>query len=267
VWKIPGYEKDQVRASLTKSYKSPNVQDLIAAPFLSRLNSATSPDRTGNPNLKPELATGLDLAYEHYLGRSGIVSVSGFVRNIDNLIRRELALQQTELGPRWVSSPANIGNARASGIELEAKFSLSELMENAPQIDFRSNYSHFWSKVDGIPGPDNRLDQQAKQTANLGMDYRLKDIPLTLGTSYNWTPAIRTRTSDKQVVETSRKRVLDMYALWRFDGRTQIRISANNLLADDATGYNLVNANGLAVQGATLNPTYTQWSVRLETKF
>ncbi len=267
VWKIPGHEKDQVRASLTKSYKSPNVQDLIAAPFLSRLNSATNPDRTGNPNLKPELATGLDLAYEHYLGRNGIISASGFVREIDNLIRRELTQQQTDLGLRWVSSPANVGHARTSGIELEAKFSLAELMDNAPQVDFRSNYSRFWSRVDGIPGPDNRLDQQARQTANLGMDYRLKDIPLTLGTSYNWTPAIRTRTSDKQVVETSRKRVLDMYALWRFDGRTQIRISANNLLAEDATGNNLVYANGLAAQAASLNPTYTQWSVRLETKF
>jgi len=267
VWKIPGREKDQVRASLTKSYKSPNVQDLIAAPFLSRLNSATSPDRVGNPNLKPELATGLDLAYEHYLGRNGIISVSGFVRDIDNLIRRELTQQQTDLGLRWVSSPANVGHARTSGIELEAKFSLAELMDNAPQIDFRSNYSRFWSRVDGIPGPDNRLDQQAKQTANLGMDYRLKDIPLTLGASYNWTPAIRTQTSDKQVVETSRKRVLDMYALWRFDARTQIRISANNMLAEDATGYNLVYANGLAAQAASLNPTYTQWSVRLETKF
>ncbi len=267
VWKIPGHEKDQVRASLTKSYKSPNVQDLIAAPFLSRLNSATNPDRTGNPNLKPELATGLDLAYEHYLGRNGIISASGFVRQIDNLIRRELTQRQTDLGLRWVSSPANVGHARTSGIELEAKFSLAELMDNAPQVDFRSNYSRFWSRVDGIPGPDNRLDQQARQTANLGMDYRLKDIPLTLGTSYNWTPAIRTRTSDKQVVETSRKRVLDMYALWRFDGRTQIRLSANNLLAEDATGNNLVYANGLAAQAASLNPTYTQWSVRLETKF
>jgi len=267
VWKIPGHEKDQVRASLTKSYKSPNVQDLIAAPFLSRLNSATSPDRIGNPNLKPELATGLDLAYEHYLGRNGIISVSGFVRDIDNLIRRELTQQQTGLGLRWVSSPTNVGHARTKGIELEAKFSLAELMNNAPQIDFRSNYSRFWSRVDGIPGPDNRLDQQPKQTANLGMDYRLKDIPLTLGAGYNWTPAIRTRTSDKQVVETSRKRVLDMVALWRFDSRTQLRISANNVLAEDATGYNLVYANGLAVQAASLNPTYTQWSVRLETKF
>ncbi|MTW11809.1 TonB-dependent receptor [Pseudoduganella eburnea] len=267
VWKIPGHEKDQLRVSLTKSYKSPNVQDLIAAPFLSRLNSATSPDRTGNPNLKPELATGLDLAYEHYLGRNGIISVSGFVRDIDNLIRRELTQQQTDLGLRWVSSPANVGHARTKGIELEAKFSLAELMNNAPQIDFRSNYSRFWSRVDGIPGPDNRLDQQPKQTANLGMDYRLKDIPLTLGAGYNWTPAIRTQTSDKQVVETSRKRVLDMYALWRFDSRTQLRISANNVLAEDAAGNNLVYANGLAVQAASLNPTYTQWSVRLETKF
>jgi outer membrane receptor for ferrienterochelin and colicins len=267
VWKIPGYEKDQLRASLTRSYKSPNVQDLIAAPFLSRLNSATSPDRTGNPNLKPELATGLDLAYEHYLGRSGILSVSGFVRDIDNLIRRELSQQQTELGVRWVSTPSNIGHARTSGVELEAKFSLAELLDNAPQVDFRSNYSRFWSTVDGIPGPDNRLDQQARQTANLGADYRLKAMPLTLGAGYNWTPAIRTRTSDKQVVESSRKRVLDMFALWRFDSRTQLRISANNLLADDATGYNLVNANGLVAQAATLNPTYTQWSVRLETKF
>jgi outer membrane receptor for ferrienterochelin and colicins len=267
VWKIPGHDKDQLRASLTKSYKSPNVQDLIALPFQSRLNSATSPDRTGNPDLKPELATGLDLAYEHYLGRNGIVSVSGFVRDIDNLIRRDLQQRQTDLGLRWVSTPSNIGHARTSGIEVEAKFSLSDVMANAPHIDLRSNYSRFWSSVDGIAGPDNRLDQQAKQTANVGMDYRMQSVPLTLGGSYNWTPAIRVQTSVSQLVETSPKRVLDVYGLWRFDARTQLRLSASNVLAEDASGHNLVYANGLASQAATLNPTFTQWSVRLETKF
>ena len=267
VWKIPGHEKDQIRASLTRSYKSPNVQDLIALPFLSRLNSATRPDRTGNPDLKPELATGLDLAYEHYLGRNGILSVSGFIRDIDNLIRRQLSLQQTDLGQRWVSTPGNIGHARTSGIELEAKFQLAELMDNAPNVDFRSNYSRFWSKVDGIQGPDNRLDQQAKQTANIGADWRIKTIPLTLGASYNWTPAIRVQTSTTQLVEISRKRVVDMYGLWKFDARTQLRVSAANLLADDATGENTVDANGLTSHATTLNPTYRQVSIRLETKF
>jgi iron complex outermembrane receptor protein len=268
VWKIPGFTKDQIRASLTKSYKSPNVQDLIALPFLSRLNSATRPDRTGNPDLKPELATGLDFAYEHYLSRSGIISAGGFIRDIDNLIRRELSLRDTDLGPRWVSTPGNIGHARTSGIELEAKFQLAEFMgEDAPNVDFRSNYSRFWSKVDGIQGPDNRLDQQAKQTANVGADWRLKAIPLTLGASYNWTPAIRVQTSTTQLVEVSRRRVVDMYGLWRFDPRTQLRISAQNLLADDATGANTVDANGLTSYAQTLNPTYRQVTIRLETKF
>ncbi|UGQ46244.1 TonB-dependent receptor plug domain-containing protein [Massilia endophytica] len=267
VWRIPGHEKDQVRASLTKSYKSPNVQDLIALPALSRLNSATRPDRTGNPDLKPELATGLDFAYEHYIGRSGILSAGGFVRDIDNLIRRELTLRNTELGPRWVSTPGNIGHARTAGIELEAKFKLTEFMTDAPDMDIRSNYSRFRSKVDGIPGPDNRLDQQAKQTANLGLDYRLKAAPLTLGGSYNWTPAIRVQSSLTQTVEVGRKRALDWYALWKFDGRTQLRLSANNVLAEDAIGSNLVYANGLAARADTLNPTFTVWSLRLETKF
>ena len=267
VWRIPGSEKDQVRMGLTRSYRAPSLADLIALPSLSRLNSATRPDRSGNPDLKPELATGLDLAYEHYLGRSGIVSVSGFVRNIDNLMRRETTLQNTLTGPRWVSTPTNIGKARTSGIELEAKFQLVELIENAPAIDFRSNYSRFWSNVDGIPGPNNRLDQQAKQTANLGLDYRMKDVPLTLGGSFNWTPGSTVQTSLTETVDSGAKRVLDLYGLWKFNPRTQLRISASNLLANDADSGRLVYSNGLAQASDSMARTYAIWSVKLETKF
>ncbi|MFA9218569.1 MAG: TonB-dependent receptor plug domain-containing protein, partial [Sphingomonadaceae bacterium] len=267
VYRIPGRERDQIRASLTKSYKAANVQDLIALPSLSRLNSATRPDRTGNPNLKPELATGLDVAYEHYLGRAGILSASGFIRNIDDLIRRDISLQNTATGPRWVSTPANISHARTKGIELEAKFQLSELIEGAPFIDFRSNYSHFWSSVDGIPGPNNRLDTQPKQTANIGLDYRMKDLPLTLGGSLNWTPETLIQSSRTQLVYTSRKRSFDAYGLWRIDARNQLRMSASNLAAEDALGSNVVTTNGLAQLANTTNQTYTVWSVKYETKF
>jgi outer membrane receptor for ferrienterochelin and colicins len=267
VYRIPGHERDQIRASLTKSYKAANVQDLIALPSLSRLNSATRPDRTGNPNLKPELATGLDVAYEHYLGRAGILSASGFIRDIDDLIRREITLQDTPTGQRWVSTPANIGHARTKGIELEAKFQLAELMENAPSVDFRTNYSRFWSNVDGIPGPNNRIDAQPKQTANVGLDYRMKDVPLTLGGSLNWTPETLIQTSLTQLVYTSRKRSFDAYGLWKFNARNQLRISASNLAAEDAIGNNVVTTNGLAQLANTVNQTYTVWSVKYEMKF
>jgi iron complex outermembrane receptor protein len=267
VYRIPGHDKDQIRASLTKSYKAANIQDLIALPALSRLNSATQPDRTGNPNLKPELATGLDLAYEHYLGRAGILSASGFIRNIEDLIRRDIALENTVTGPRWVSTPRNIGHAQTKGIELEAKFQLQELMADAPAIDLRSNYSHFWSSVDDIPGPNNRLDAQPRQTANVGLDYRMKDAPLTLGGSLNWTPETLIQSSLSQLVYTSRKRSFDAYGLWKFDSRNQLRISANNLLAEDAIGANTVSTNGLTQWANTTNQTYVVWSVKYEMKF
>lgn len=267
VYRIPGHDKDQIRASLTKSYKAANIQDLIALPSLSRLNSATRPDRTGNPNLKPELATGLDLAYEHYLGRAGILSASGFIRNIEDLIRRDIALENTSTGPRWVSTPRNIGSARSTGIELEAKFQLQELMADAPAIDFRTNYSRFWSSVDDIPGPNNRLDAQPKQTANLGLDYRMKDLPLTLGGSLNWTPETLIQSSLSQLVYTSRKRSFDAYGLWRFNASNQLRISANNLVAEDAIGANTVSTNGLTQLANTINQTYVVWSVKYEMKF
>ncbi len=266
VWRIPGFEKDQIRASLTQSYRAPQLNDLIAVPTYSQLNSATRPDRTGNPNLKPELAQGIDLAYEHYLGKGGILSASGFVRKIDNLMRRELTLRDTPDGPRWLSSPSNIGSARTSGIELEAKFQLADLVTGAPNIDLRSNYSRFWSSVDGIPGPDNRLDQQARQTANAGLDWRLKDLPMTLGGSYNWTPAILVRTSADEVATTGVKRQFDIYGLWKFSAATQLRISANNLMDDDYLSGRTVTKGGIAQLSDSAGRTYTTWTVRLEMK-
>ena len=267
VWHIPDHARDQARASVTRSYRAPTLTDLIALPSLSHLNSATKPDRTGNPDLKPELATGIDVAYEHYVGRSGIVSIGGFVRNIDDLMRRNTTLQATSSGPRWVSTPGNIGKARTSGIELEAKFQLVELIENAPGIEFRSNYSRFWSSVDSIPGPDNRLDGQARATANLGLDYHMKAWPLTLGGSYNWTPAVTVQTSSTSVVDGGAKRALDIYGLWKFNPRVQLRLSGNNLLGANYDSGTVVTSNGLAQMAEVTARTYTIWSAKLETRF
>jgi iron complex outermembrane receptor protein len=266
VYRIPGHDKDQVRASLTQSYRAPALNDLIAAPTFSTDNRPTRPDRTGNPDLKPELAKGIDLAYEHYLGRSGLLSASAFGRDIDNLMRRQTTLQQTSIGPRWVSTPSNIGHARTTGIELEAKFQLAELFPQAPNVDVRSNYSHFWSKVDDIPGPDNRLDQQAKQTANVGLDYRMKAMPLTVGGNLNWTPVTVVRSSISELDTTSMKRQLDLYGLWKFSAGTQLRVSGNNLFARKYETARLVDTNGLSQLTDTLARTYTTIGVRLELK-
>ena len=266
VWRIPGREKDQVRASLTRSYKAPNTGELLATPSFSNRNSATTPDSRGNPDLKPELATGIDIAYERYIGRSGVLSASVFARQIDQLIRRRTTLEQTPQGERWVTMPVNVGKADTRGIELEAKFRLADVMKDAPDIDLRSNYSHFWSHVDGIPGPDNRLDQQARASANLGFDYRMKSRPLTLGASVNWTPATEYQISANERVSTGERRQFEAYGLWKFKGGNQVRLFANNLGAYDYLTGRRVTVPGTTYLSDSSMRTYTTLGVRFETK-
>jgi iron complex outermembrane receptor protein len=266
VWRIPEHDRDQVRASVTRSYKAPALNDLIAVPSISTYNDATRPDRTGNPHLKPELATGLDVAYEHYVGRSGILSASAFARNIDDLQRRTTMLAQTASGPRWVSTPINIGKAKTAGIELEAKFPLTDVYPGAPNVDVRSNYSRYWSSVDGIPGPNNRLDQQPKQTANVGADWRLKGVPLTVGGGLNWTPATLVQTTVNETAYTGMKRQFDVYGLYKLNAGAQVRLSANNVDPRVYDSARSVDTGTLVQSAATATRTYTTIGIRYEMK-
>ncbi|MBV1774987.1 TonB-dependent receptor [Burkholderiaceae bacterium DAT-1] len=266
VWRIPGHPKDQVRASLTRSYRSPALADLIARPSYSLNNSPTSPDSMGNPDLKPELATGVDVAFEHYFDTGGLLSISVFNRTIQNLMRSVRSLQQDIPGDpawRWVNQKQNVGTAVTRGIELEAKFRLEEILETAIPLDVRSNVSLFQSSVEGVSGPYNRIDQQPSATANLGLDYRLRSLPITLGGNYNWTPDFSVNQTDQQVYTQSAKRVFDLYALWRMSPSVQLHVSGANLLGQD-----YLTSNQVAQQTAkTRARSYASWTARLEIKF
>ncbi|MFZ6686531.1 TonB-dependent receptor plug domain-containing protein [Undibacterium sp. SXout11W] len=266
VWRIPGESKNQIRMSYATTYRAPALNDLIAIPSISNLNSPTRPDRIGNPLLKPELSKGIDIAFEHYLNRAGLLSANFFVRNINDLMRRTTQLVNEPGGMRWVSSPMNIGQATTKGVELEAKFQVQEFFPEGPAIDFRSNYSRFWSSVDGIQGPNNTIDQQPPYTANVGLDYRVAGIPLTLGGSLNLTPGYDVQSTITQLNFIGLKRQIDIYGLWKFNPDVQLRLSANNLRANDYVTNSDVSLGGVNRLDYVTNKTYTTFSLRLEMK-
>ena len=275
VWKPDPKVRDQVRISLTRSYKSPTLQNLVARPSVSSRyaadgpNAPTSPDRAGNPELRPELATGIDLALERYLPDGGVLSANLFHRRLKDYIRSVTALEAVSYSPvpRYVSRPQNVGGATTQGIELEAKFRLDQAMAGAPPVEIRSNLSLFRSRVDQVPGPDNRLDQQPRGTANLGADYRLRGTPLTLGGSLNVTPAYRTQVSETETVQIGRKKQFDAYALWVFSPSVQLRALASNIGPDDyVSGRSVETEFDLRERTRTVAQTYTNWQVRLELK-
>ena len=201
-----------------------------------------------------------------------MLSANYFWRSISNLIRGDIREETVSysLQKRWVRRQQNIGDATTQGIELEAKFRLDQLVAGSPAVEVRSNLSFFDSAVKSVPGPDNRLDQQAKATANLGADYRLRGTPLTLGGNVNWVPGYTTRTDDNLTISVSRKQVWDVYALWTFNPTVALRLLGSNLAAEDYDTTTVTdgtpsnrNERTTVVSGG---PSYVNWQLRLELK-
>lgn len=74
---------DVLRTSLTNNFKVPDPVALMGRltpnrlyPDLARENNPLLPDTLGNPTLRPELATGIYFAWEHYFCGAGIIAFS-----------------------------------------------------------------------------------------------------------------------------------------------------------------------------------------------
>ncbi len=241
-YKFDAKGRDLIRASVSRTYKAPELASLLGRPSLSSLypdpqtgNTELAPDRIGNPALKPELALGFDLAFEKYLPAGGLFSAGVFHRRINDLIRSVTSLQTVAWSPvpRWVSQPRNFSKASTSGVEFEVKGRASELFPNwfDPKLglNLRSSLSFYRSRVEALPGPDNRLDGQQPWSGNLGFDHRFAAWPLTIGGTFGYTPGYTTRQTEIQTLDQGRSRSLDVYAQWAFSRTLSLRLFANNL--------------------------------------
>jgi iron complex outermembrane receptor protein len=235
-------ERDLIRASLTRSYRAPELQQLVARPSIagsypaSGGNTELAPDRIGNPVLRPELATGLDLAYEHYPAGGGVVSVGFFHRRLTGLMRNQVSLQDVAWSPqpRWVAMPVNLAGGRSTGLELEAKGRADQLLPGlataaaARDWSLRASLALYRSQVRGIAGPDNRLEGQPPGSLTLGLDRLAAGDPLGLGVSLAWTPGYAVQQSDIQRLALNADRRIDAYARWAFSRDAVLRLSVGN---------------------------------------
>ena len=218
--------------------------------------------------LLPEQAHGIDIALERYLSAGGVMSVNLFHRRIRDLIRNVTALEDVPWAgePRWVSRPRNLGRATVEGVEFDAKFRLTELQPDWLPLDLRMNLSLYRSRVESVPGPDNRIDQQPHAVGNLGADYRFRGTPWTVGGSLGLTPGYRTQLTEFQSQELGLRRVLDAYVLWQIDAGTRLRLSLANLVPIDSVGTVSVLQGSQLQTVNTVGRTDLNATLRLEMK-
>lgn len=263
LYKFPGRNGEQVRLALTRTYKAPSTSSLIPRRFTSTNNSPTEPDFRGNPDLKPELATGIDLAYEKFWDKGATASVSASVRRITDFTRNGLLFNNG----RWVSLPINDGTATTKSLEFDAKLPLQAFYKEALPIDFRFNMARNWSNVESVPGPNNRLAQQTPFSATIGLDYRMQGGVLVAGSSFSFKSGGEVRISENQTRYQTTRRELEFYTLWKITPKTQVRLTLANLLGQDYRNESAyLDAFG-RITRADISPSSMSVRLNLEIKF
>jgi outer membrane receptor protein involved in Fe transport len=262
LYKFPGGSGRQLRVALTRTYKAPTVDQLTARRYEAAVNTRFAPDSGGNPNLRPELANGIDITYEHFLKDGAMFSASVSRRAISDYIRTTL---DVDADGRWVYRPVNDGDALVRSLQLEAKAPGKALGEAFKDLDLRASYARNWSHVTSVPGPGNRLDGQTPMSATLGVDYRQGD--LTMGSSLSWQKGGWVRISEAQSQFQQTRRDLDAYLLYKLNPRYQVRVSANNLLGQNTPSDRIYQDAAGTSRETSFSAGYTRVGVNLEMKF
>lgn len=193
----------------------------------SGVNSSSNPDRAGNPNLANETQRGIDFGIEHYLAdKAGNVSLSIFERHVSDYVQRLTLLESG----RWVERPYNVGDARLRGVSLDSKVQLNALQ--LPSITVRSAYAYTQNSLTD-PVANLGTGEGDRQSANLGIEYKLNNI--TLGSSANYTSAIDRESSATVHQTQGAQKSLNAYAAYKINKQFNVRFSVNNLLAQDRT--------------------------------
>ncbi|WP_288380752.1 TonB-dependent siderophore receptor [uncultured Massilia sp.] len=211
--------RDQFRLAVGRTYKAPDIVQLMPRRYtVDNNNSATNPDQQGNPALRPELSLAVDLAWERYFGKSGMVSVSAFHKRIRDIILTRIS----ERNSVWTAMPDNHGGATVRGLEFEGRLTRGSLAA-------RVNLARNWSRLDSVQAPDSRIEDQPAWSGNLGLDYTAPASRIDLGGAFSYRGSATSRAASPVFSDDGPRRQLDLYALWKASAQSRLRLSVANL--------------------------------------
>ncbi|CAM0999427.1 TonB-dependent receptor [Rhodanobacter sp. Root179] len=231
-WKLT--DADQLRFSVARTVRRPSVEQLVPSVTL---ESPGEWDVTiGNPDLKMERSLGFDLGYEHSIGKSGIVGVNLFQRNISDLIGMVRTTRPvTDAGqdpddfPGGLYTFQNIGSAKVRGVEFDMSMPLSAL--GMPNTGIFGNYTRLFSKrLNPITGRDVTVDDQPSFVYNVGVTQDIPAWKASFGASYQKQGPSYQHNSPGEMQSTSYGGNLEVFLEKRLGKSFVLRLTGNNLL-------------------------------------
>lgn len=195
-------------------------------------------DFAGNPLLKPESAWGADLGFEQRIGRTGVIGVNFFYRDIKDLVEVFNTGEPgtaTDLGDpddptddhlTWVYQPRNTGDGQVYGVEFDLSTSLGFL--GLPDTGIFGNLALLESDITDELG-ERRFNGQSNIVYNFGFIQNFPGFGAAFGATYRKQGAAIDRNVGEEV-RTTYGADLEIFVEKRFGKSFTIRAVGSNLL-------------------------------------
>lgn len=190
-------------------------------------------DFLGNPLLAPETAWGGDLGYEHKIGKTGVIGVNVFYRDVSNLTELATVLDANGApvegsdGPgTFIYTPRNTGSGEVYGIEFDASFSLAFI--GLPDTGVFGNLALLDSTISDEFG-ERQFNDQSEYVYNFGVIQNVPEYGAAFGATYRKQGEAFGRVVGEEVF-TRYGADLEVFIEKRFGDSFTIRAVGSNLL-------------------------------------
>ncbi|MFN3230310.1 MAG: TonB-dependent receptor domain-containing protein, partial [Asticcacaulis sp.] len=140
-----------VRASLWRSYSRPAMNQLGGGSWLEVDEPGSVTLTQGNPDLKPILATNLDLQYQRLTSRGGW-AISAWHKAMEHYMFENggsyAGAVARPLGGTKIIMPQNGGKARISGLQAEGHWRISPVFDPQSRFEVSASVTRQWSRAD-----------------------------------------------------------------------------------------------------------------------
>lgn len=223
-FKLDLTHRDRIIGSVARTARRPDF-DLISPGV--KEEEIGDNDRRGNPQLDPELAWGFDLGYERRIGRSGVIGINAFYRDVKDLIEIENTGETGSEGTgTWIYEAHNVGDGKVYGVEFDLSTDLSFV--GLPNTGIFGNYSWLDSEVTDDFGK-RRFNGQSKYVYNFGFVQDLPSQGVAFGATYRKQGPAYDRVQLEEVT-TTYGADLEIFVEKRIGQKFTIRAVGSNLL-------------------------------------
>jgi TonB-dependent receptor len=262
-----------IRLSSVKTISRPNYMWLIPR---FRYNSGNFSINKSNPDLKHATSWNYDASVTIYTGKIGLLSVGGYIKQIDNMFYRVSGTLRPEDAEKYRLPPQafdlnedyiNLDDSYVKGIELEYKTHFNFLPDPFNRFVLGFNLTRLWSgtyylvwkKVEGIvlykdvrpimsvdfnksyyQKTEDRMPSQVDYTSNAWLGYDYKGFSTRLSMGYQGTRLLRI---DPNSGDNGFKNYADQYLRFDLTAKQKINkyfsllLNLNNITNAQEKGY------------------------------